>query len=414
MKNIYSATQIDKYLEKQKNGEKVDIDNYPLIYPIDMFQAKQWDYKFWSLQPVPNIDEVIGLSKIVDNNFSPMSTNVTPKPYNWKVFDINHFGENIVTFYNKHYNNQYDRENKLNQVFTVEYLRWLLGNNGHIFGISTDNNVIGGLVCVLKNNIQVYEKEQSAVEICHMCLHKNLRKKGLTEVMFKELMHRNLSPDTKIGYFSTTHYVPQPISKSSYYFRPMNFKKLVDSKFLTLEKTNQNSLDEIIFQYKIIRRVTQDSKMTNEHVDEVYALYCEYLEKYNMCVNYTIEQFRNRFINKIVHSYVIINDGKITDFYSFMINDYKSLNKDETIKVAQMLAYTSIEITPLTLFKYAIVHADDKKCDMFVCEDNGENYNVIFDNLNKFESMNTYVYNNLFNWKAPFIAPDQNFLFTIL
>ena len=72
-----------------------------------------------------------------------------------------------------------------------------------------------------------------------------------------------------------------------------------------------------------------------------------------------------------------------------------------------MFIYSSNEITPLSLFKNAIIDASTENIDVFMCSDIMENNEICYDNVNKFTQTSSVAYLNTFNWECPEISPEQ-------
>src|SRR5579862_6308229 len=118
------------YLEKIKKGENVE--NFILDHPKNKEEAQYWSYKFWKNNPVPDINEKVTLSNIIDpdlqNKYKEM-TEPQPmcEPYKWVDFNINDDKEmdEVVQFLNKYYKD--DTNGKFMLYYTKEYIRWALG-----------------------------------------------------------------------------------------------------------------------------------------------------------------------------------------------------------------------------------------------------------------------------------------------
>lgn len=420
MSGNYSAKRMKEYLLKSEKGE--DVSNFLFTPPKNKEQAQLWDYKFWQTQPVTQLDSIATLPKIINNDLEHLKTDnetIMYKPYEWKEFDLNNELElsNVVNFLNKNYNDHNDEKNKkkFSQIFTNDYIKWVLdvkNKKGGVLGIVA-NSKIGGIICFTIKNMQCFDLTTEVCDVMYMCIHKSLREKGLAELMMKELTRRTVQKGIKIGMFSTYSYVPTPICEITEYQRPINYQKLYNLGFVTLD--NKNELPLAISEYKIVS-TSKGTKMSVTYIEEAYKKLCEYQDKYNIYEVFTLEQFIETFLdNNCVSSFVIMDkDNNVKDFYSYYkysIKDNKIIKNDESdenvIKCAKMFIYTSNEITPLSLFKNAIIDAYGEGADVFMCSDIMENNEVCYDNVNKFTQTTSIAYLNTYNWECPEISPEQ-------
>ena len=173
--------------------------------------------------------------------------------------------------------------------------------------------------------------------------------------------------------------------------------------YVTLDK--KSDLPLAINEYKI-STTSKGVKMTTENAQEAYDKLCEYQERYNIYEIYTLEQFIRTFLdNANISSFVIKENGVVKDFYSY--HKYSLKKNSDIINVAKMFIYTSNEITPLSLFKNAIIDASNENIDVFTCSDIMENNTVCYDNVNKFTQTKGNLYFNTYNWECPPISPEQ-------
>jgi len=412
MDNNYSGKRMREFLAKTEKGE--DVSNFQFTHPKTKDEAKLWNYNFWNTQPVTQLDTIATLPKIIDKEFGYDKMNKMYYPYEWKDFDLNNDIEldSIVKFLNKNYYDQ-DQDNKNKKikfvpVFTKEYIKLILGNKGQILGITTNKNnkiIIGGLVCLSVRNMQLFDLTTEVCNVMYMLIHKSLREKQIAELMIKEITRKLTLKGIKVGMFSTYEYIPTPICEISEYQRPINYQKLYDLGFATLE--NKNELNIAIREYKITA-TSKGTKLTVNNVEDAYKKLCEYQDRYNIYELYTLEQFIETFLdNECVSSFVIIENDEVKDFYSYYKYSLTNPKNDKLINVAKMFIYSSNEITPLSLFKNAIIDASTENIDVFMCSDIMENNEICYDNVNKFTQTSSVAYLNTFNWECPEISPEQ-------
>lgn len=418
MSTNYSTKRLQDYIEKYKRGEKVD--KFLQEPPTTLEESKLWDYTFWKTQPVTQLDTIIALPRVINSNLVKSEEVIRMiKPYEWFRIDINNDSQmnDVVTFLNKYYVADKNKNKCYNQVFTKEYLRWELGDRAYINCImpyNTDTSKIGGVICATVREMQLFNLSTDVAYVTHMCLHPKLRDNRLTELFVQETVRQMGTLNCQIGYFTTTNYVPTPVCRSDIYYRPINYEKLYNNGFVRLDKDKMSDLPLAIAEYTVNKAANRGVKLTEQYVEAAYELVCNYQEKYNLYEKYTLEQFIKTFLdNSVVSSYVILNsDDEVLDFYSYVKYDVKSLTKqDVTINCARMHLYTSTEITPLTIFKSAIISASLENVDMLVCTEVMENMEVVYDNVNKFlkntMTLGSYQYYNFYNWECPELSPEQ-------
>ena len=71
-------------------------------------------------------------------------------------------------------------------------------------------------------------------EINFLCVHKSLRAKRLATVLIKEVTRRVNLHDIWQAVYTAGVLIPLPISKTTYYHRSLNPKKLVEVGFSSL------------------------------------------------------------------------------------------------------------------------------------------------------------------------------------
>ena len=395
--------------------ENVVMDS-TLDYPKTKEQAQNWDFKYWKNQPVQPITEKCSLVNIIDPDIkSKYSCQAKMfNPYNWTTFDLanDKTMDDICTFLNKHYLT--DNKDHFRLYYTKEYIRWSLGSNSKIIGITTKDNIIGGLIASSTGKYQIFDKELKVNKINYLCIHPKLRKKKLAEMFIDEITRLSCNENIIVGSFTTQRYVPTPICRVGFYHRPLNYEKLYQTNFIRLENNEplEQARQRFDIKYQHKHKVV---KMDERHFSDVYSLLCTYQDKYNYYQKYSFEEFKHCFANNnIVSSYVILDDqNDILDFYSYYKLPYyvtahdTNKNIPKFINAVYMNMYTSINVTQLTIFKSAVKSAYEEKNDVFNCTDIMENMDILFDNFSKFTKGTGYLYYNFYNLSCPELSPQQ-------
>lgn len=382
--------------------------------------------QYWKNKPVAKLNDfVYSSSRINDLNenlFCKGTTqNPLPKSMNWNIIEIsdNKNLEIACDFLNRHYQDK----NKI--CIGVDLIKWNLGNGGFILSIVNNNNAMCGMIgCGIRNMI-VCDKKEKFAYVNFMCAHPSYRKKNIAQTLMNELA-RYVNVDKKIsqGIFMSSKKICRPVSILRKYYRPINYLKLNDSGFLSIEGNIE------VINKKFIVKGTPDSSFVpikSEHMDDVYTLYNKYMSQYNISCCYEKEELSNLLFDNIVKSYVVIRNGEVIDFVSYCQINYTgkegiqirsghiflySLNTeygenmmDNLIKIMAednidvMISFDDMDINNILLSE----NFDDKDSDV-------ETYDKVYEH--KFlKQKKSYV--NLFNWKAPFLSSQKISLFFI-
>lgn len=313
-------------------------------------------------------------------------TNITtlPKEFKWCTFDISADSTQITSFLNSHYR---DVKNNWTRCFTEEYLKWYLTNScDHIIlGIKlVETNKIVGLITATFNTYCLSNESPKIIpNVDFICVHKQLRNKK----MFNKLFNKMVTECKTLGFnniFYKTNKDTSPNTcfyKSHTSFRPLNGKKLTESKYTVF--SNRLSLDHVNKANKTISTLCNKNfiKLTDKHLSQVYNLYNDYIEKYSFYQIFTFDQFKQTFFNNnFVESFVLVDEDDTTHVIDF-ISYQKVLftNTSTTIKCAYLYCYTSDEETAYRLIHDAIVMAYKNNVDIFYTHDLMEHTDVLPD-----------------------------------
>lgn len=437
MSNTYSLTRLDQLIQMKKEGK--DVSKFQITYPVNEEEAHGWDYKYWKTKPVTQLDNRAVLPRIIDDNYlekyKDKPETKLPSQYQWSTYDINNNDdlEKVSNFLTKFYGCE-NNKSKFAHEFTPRLLKWLL-INGFIYGVeaitetksenNTENNTenkvenkIVAVICGRIQRMQLFNLETNTVQITHTCVHPKLREKKLLQILIEETIRRQANnSDCKVGCFNTMKYIPKPVCKTENYNRAINYERLYKTGFVKLVRKDKNTEEEelelAINEYKVRTPIKRDDspivvRMDQSNVEKAHEILCEYQDKYNIYDKYTLEEFKERFMNSdVCSSYVLIKNDEVKDFFSYYHHSMINVENKQSIRITKMYLYSSNEITPLTIYKYAIYHASKENADLFTCTDCEENLEVVYDNFNKFQKGNTYAYFNFFNWECAELSPEQ-------
>lgn len=419
-KDQYS--RILEYLERKQRGENVG--EFVMHRPQSREEATNWKYRYWGEKPVPKVGDVVSLVGIIDPDLEAKSK-LTPQsqmyePYGWVDFDLGDDTEMdaVATFLNRHYTVGDDR---FRFQYTRDYLRWALGPGGKLIGIRARTGPagagpIGACIGASVRTFQVFSQEYPTSEVNYLCVHPKLREKGLAPLLIDEMTRQMCEKGIVVGFFTSSRYIPTPISRVEFYHRPLDYEKLYRAGFVRLEPnvTLDRAVSTCMIQHRHKHKV---QRMSDRHYKTVYNLLCTYQDKYNVYQRYTFDEFVSTFKNSdIVSSFVLLKDddrNEVLDFYSYyhlplhVTKSETDPNVPDTVHGVYLHTYTSLNVTQLTIFKSAVLSAYEEGRDVFTCTDIMENMDILFDNFSKFTKGTGYLHYNFFNLTCPDVSPQQ-------
>lgn len=176
-------------------------------------------------------------------------------------------------------------------------------------------------------------------EINFLCVHKSLRAKRLATVLIKEVTRRVNLHDIWQALYTAGVLIPLPISKTTYWHRSINPKKLVDVGFSSLPANMPMARYVKLLKLPNETSIEGLRPMAKRDVKAVHELLADYLKKFEVYLHFTPEEIEHFLIprDNVIESFVVESkeNGKITDFISFY-NLPSSILKHETHKVLKV------------------------------------------------------------------------------
>ena len=171
--------------------------------------------------------------------------------------------------------------------YCIEFIRWALNPPGYIqdwlFGVRVSSSKkLVGFISGIPVHINVRGKEVLMAEINFLCVHKNLRAKRLAPVLIKEVTRRVNRLNIWQAIYTAGIVIPKPISKTTYWHRSLNPKKLLDIGFSSLP-AKQNKAQYV----KLLKLPSETTipglrPMTKNDVEEVHKLLSNYLKQFDL------------------------------------------------------------------------------------------------------------------------------------
>lgn len=410
------------------------------IYPFKFEDAKKYNYRFWKNKPTMKFDESHFDSHIIENLtdrkiYSSSEPLKILSSLSWSVVDSTDDTclQKFVDFLNNNY--KVGKKYKLN--YTNSYIRWMIGSHKinsptHLILTLTENNtyeIVGGIIVCMKN-ITNFNITDDFASVPILCVHSKYRLRKMSTVLIDEAIRRftQLTNCNK-GFFYSPICIPSPVAYVSYYHRPLNFKLLNNIGILNVIGDEETKKYEKLFNPSIKSNPDQNYlPMGEKYLNETYDLYNIWCEKFNIHQNFSLESFKEQYLNENVQTYVVLDvNSKVVDFISFYELNYKlteNNNNQQYVKVAYLQMYTCLNEPIKSLFDNIIKILILKNYDLFTITDIMNISDVLFckkinieSKFSKHENEKMYElkfikgietkYFHLFNCTSPSVSSEQ-------
>lgn len=370
------------------------------------------NHKFWNTQPVDVSKNALENKSIKDESIENIKKNPInlPNGFEWTIIDINNDDDlNLIyEFLLNYYNDDINVSKRFH--YQKEFLRWFLTPPGYypdlLLGVKYNNKLLATIFGV-PMTIKVHDKIIKMVEINFLCIHHSLRNKRLTPVLIKEVTRRTNLHGIFQAFYTANHDLPNTIFKTSYYHKLLNIPKLVDIDYI--QKPDKISMQGFAKYFKIKEFIDINiRKIETTDMEICCKLLNEYHNKFKISILFSLQEFIHQFTfrENIIETYVVENNGKITDMLSFYFIPSK-LNKkykytDVTKAYIYYYFYTQTDLVKLV--ENGIYLMKKKKIDMINLMKQYDNDKFI-DTL-KFNEGNIDLNFYFYNWQCPQI--EQN------
>lgn len=270
-----------------------------------------------------------------------------PTGYEWCDLDI--LNDDVAKeFYDLLVENYVeDDENMFRFDYSIDFLRWNLCPPGFykdwFVGVRVvKNKKLVACITGIPVRVMVEGQRVKMAEINFLCVHKKLRSLRLAPVLIKEVTRRVNLRKIWQAVYTAGIVVPTPISKTRYFHRSLNPKKLIEVRFSGLGP-NQ-TIGRVVKLYRLPEEPLNKNlrPMTNKDVSKIHKLLADYLpKKTSLYLHLTEEDVKHLFMpkNGIIYTYVIEEDKKVTDFGSFysLPSSILKHEKHKTLKVKMQM-----------------------------------------------------------------------------
>lgn len=374
-------------------------------YPKNQETALKWTYKFWDTQPMMKFKEIVTRDGIInpDQNIEELSKEqpLPPENFMWENLDINNQDQlkKVSSFLDKFF--MIDSSNNFKCNYSPELLEWLYKNSEYI-GLSLTvkkTGLVVGFIIGKVINMQVNRNKLNLVETNFLCVHPKLRTKNMVPMLINELKRQFNLKNYFNGLFVDIEYLPTPISTIKRFNRAINIDNLIETEYMKLDQSV--TVDEVKKALRLPdKKSTSLKKMEKKHLEQVYELFNEYMEKYNFHPIFTLDEFKHMFLNnKFVTSYVYEDtDGYVLDFVSYYNTESTVFKTNKIIKKGTLFYYTCLNETQYKLIQDILIVAKNNGIDVFNAMEIMENQYTLKELGFEENSANLHYY--LYNWRT--------------
>ena len=317
------------------------------------------DKKFWSNEPVIkewNKDDADDMEPLVEFKMDETKQNSYTLPNNMEWYSIDPLKDKDWNDLTEFIKENYSAESKEWIMFhSKEFLKRALMlpvktfNNEYLITIKYKNNIIGFIAGTCSNVklttstdknentfVETKEVEKEIIQVDFLCVHKKWRSKRMAPVLIWELTRRAIKKGVFQAVYTSMNELSLPISKSNFYLKYLDVKKLVQSEFLKLN--NDKEIEELKLKFSTKNVPVLNWKKCEE--SDILSLKIGFEKNYK---DMKIQQIWNDdllkywFTNqdKTIHSFVLKNEkNEITDFISFFSTNYRKVNGNNLVPVA--------------------------------------------------------------------------------
>ncbi|XP_053194596.1 glycylpeptide N-tetradecanoyltransferase 1 [Scomber japonicus] len=403
----------DKLQEIQKAIELFSVGQGPAK---TMEEATRRSYQFWDTQPVPKLGETV----TSHGSIEPDKDHIREEPYSlpqgfsWDTLDLGNAAvlKELYTLLNENYVE--DDDNMFRFDYSPEFLLWALRPPGWLpqwhCGVRVNSNQkLVGFISAIPASIQIYDIEKKMVEINFLCVHKKLRSKRVAPVLIREITRRVNRQGIFQAVYTAGVVLPKPVGTCRYWHRSLNPRKLIEVKFSHLSRNMTMQRTMKLYRLPEAPKTSGLRPMTKKDVPVVHRLLRDYLSQFNLVPAMSPEEVSHWLLPRenIIDTYLVENDGKVTDFLSFYTLPSTIMNHavHRSLKAAYSF-YNVHTTTPLLdLMSDALILAKSKGFDVFNALDLMEN-KTFLEKL-KFGIGDGNLQYYLYNWKCPSMGSEK-------
>lgn len=387
-KKIHIQNIINKYNSKQ--------------YPINEKASLKHNYIFWSKLPhAKKESDMFSVGQISNDN---TEIEIDSEKYSEYIIEYtNAITDELCSFINIH---MY-RKTDIKLYYDMTYLDYLMGNNKQIFVLKTKKDMkIAGTICGGIKTFKVGRDELKLSDVRVLCVHKNLRDNRLAELLMKTYINKMKCSQVNEGIYFSNMYTSIPNTKLDMYYRPINYSKIKNCGLYRTsdEKLHEYNEEKFTKMKYVVKNVVPYEK--DKHLDKIYELYVEYMNKYNIYCVLDKTNFSNLVSNNV--SYVFIDaQNNPSDF--FVLGKMNAKYNKTSLKISMVLLYTNNSTEYMTGNIMNTASSISKKLDfdMMMMYDNYSLDELTKETDGYYIKTNIFRYINLYNWLYPKVNSNQ-------
>lgn len=287
------------------------------------------EHKFWKTQPVmdPKAERKEGPLSFPKVEEISQKSQPLPEDLEWCTVDVTCESQmkELYTLLSNNYVE--DTDTMFRFDYSVEFLNWALKPphweaEWHVGVRVAGTQKLVAFISGIPVSMNLRSRNVKMVEINYLCVHKDLRSKRLAPILIKEVTRRiNLKGIFQAVYTAGIK-IPTPFTVSTYYHRPLNVRKCVETGFSQLPPGMD--LNRLQLRYKLAPSVgglPMLRQLRKNDLPYVRKRLNYFLKSFISAPEFSLEEMEHWFMPKenVVYSYVSEDPKttKVTSFVSF-------------------------------------------------------------------------------------------------
>ncbi|WFD04175.1 glycylpeptide N-tetradecanoyltransferase [Malassezia obtusa] len=324
------------------------------------------EHKFWKTQPVvqPGDSPEAALGPI-HADLPPEKVRAEPYPlppdFTWVTVDMDDSEQLHEVYELLTANYVEDDDATMRFKYSPEFLHWVLRHPGyekswHVGVRVVSTNKLVAFIAGIPQELRVRDTSRQSTEINFLCVHKRLRSKRLAPVLIKEVTRRCNLTGIFQAIYTVGSVLPTPVSCARYYHRTLNAPKLLDIGFSAVPHGMSREAHIARFALPETTACAGLREMAPGDVPQVARLLRRFLRRFDMAPRYTDAEVAHLLLSgrgreqpdgsragQVTWTYVVEQDGRITDFFSFysLPSSILSHERHDTLEAAYLFYYAS-------------------------------------------------------------------------
>lgn len=308
---------------------------------------------------------------------------------------------------------------KNNELFSINYyselVKWFLtpkipGTKFYAIGMENEKGELIGFISSSIVNLLIDNKAIQCGCVNFLCVHLDHRNKGITPLLVSKLMEQDPNVSLTQGtVFSGSGLPFNPTVKTTYYYRYLNVKKLVNNQFINSTNLSKRKIKMMERLYNNVRcNKINIRKMIESDLPAMYSIFNTNKNKYRVTYNYQdLDEFSKYFSNEdnTIYTYVVENDDNITDWISFYSLPYLVSNTREKIWTAHLLRLEITQTSVVDMMKNIFNICQQLDFDIFLTLNLFDINKHIKDLKLNTDDVNVDFYN--YNYDIENISPEE-------